>query len=273
MRLVKFTMDGQAIWGVSYDESVIPVASDFNSLLNALPLKGKGVPLNSLNFLAPLPERPKVIGLGYNYKTHRKRNRKYNRMTIFLKPYSAIAGPFDDIPVPDFVKDVDFEGELGIVMGKKGKFIEPTDALNYIMGYCIVNDLSARELQFGDYQWTRGKGLDSFAPVGPWIVSVDEVGDASNLRLRTWVNGQLKQDSKTSEMILDVPTIVSEISYIMTLEPGDLIMTGTPAGSGYFSVPRSFMKDGDVVRVEIDELGYIENKIRTFNTKSKPLTC
>jgi len=274
MRLIKFLMDGRATWGVSYDEPVIPVASDFGSLLNALPLNGKGVPLDGLTLLAPLPERPKIICLGYNYKTHRRRRGgKGQRMTIFLKPHSSIAGPRDNILIPDFIRDVDYEGELGIVIGKRGKFIDRDSALNYIMGYSIINDLSARELQFGDGQWTRGKGLDGFTPVGPWIVSVDEIGDASGLRLRTFVNGQLRQDSPTSEMILDVPTIVSEISYIMTLEPGDLIATGTPAGTGYFSDPQSFLKDGDTVRVEIEGLGYIENRIVAFNTGSRPLTC
>jgi len=222
------------------------------------------VNLSEVKLLAPLRAPPKVVCMGLNYKAHAKEQGSSfpKEPIIFMKPRTAITGPDSPIVKPNFVKQLDYEGELAIVIGEKCKKVSVTDAKNKIFGYTVFNDVSARDIQFGDKQWTRGKSFDTFAPIGPWVVSNDEIKDPQNLRIRTWVNGELRQDSSTRDMIFNVYEIVHHMSRVMTLEPGDLIATGTPAGVGVFMKPKpKFLKAGDVVEIEIESIGKLRNVV------------
>ncbi len=225
----------------------------------------RGFKLDDIELLAPLRNPPKMIFLGLNYMSHvREQNAKMPKgVVIFMKPWTSIAGPFEEIEVPsDYTSKVDYEGELALIIGRRCRRASREDALDFVLGYTVVNDVSARDIQFTDRQWTRGKSLDKFAPMGPWIVTADEVGDPHNLRIRTWLNGELMQDCSTSDMIFKIPDVISELSRGMTLEPGDLIATGTPAGVGIFRDPPVLIRDGDVVEIEIERVGRIRNRFR-----------
>ena len=179
-------------------------------------------------------------------------------LPITLKPNTAVTGPFDPIVKPKIVQQLDYEGELAVVIGRRCKNIGEDEALSYVFGYIVLNDVSARDIQFGDGQWTRGKGFDSFAPMGPYLVSADEVGDPNDLKIVTRVNKEVRQKSSTSRMIHGVSSIVSQLSMNMTLEPGDIIATGTPAGVGYAMKPEpKFLKAGDIIEVWIERIGLI----------------
>jgi len=173
-----------------------------------------------------------------------------------------MTGPFDPIVKPKIVQQLDYEGELAVVIGRRCKNIGEDEALSYVFGYMVLNDVSARDIQFGDGQWTRGKGFDSFAPMGPYLVSADEVGDPNDLKIVTRVNKEVRQKSSTSKMIHGVSSIVSQLSTNMTLEPGDIIATGTPAGVGYAMKPEpKFLKAGDIIEVWIERIGLIRNEV------------
>jgi acylpyruvate hydrolase len=179
-----------------------------------------------------------------------------------MKPYTSITGPFDPIEYPSITSQLDYEGELGVVIGKKCRNVKPEGALGYIIGYTVFNDVSARDIQFRDGQWVRGKSFDTFAPVGPWIVTKDEVPDTNSLKVMTRVDGEIRQDSSTSKMIFKIPELVSFISMVMTLDPGDIIATGTPAGVGVFAKPSpKLLKVGQTVEIEIEKVGKIRNKV------------
>jgi 2-keto-4-pentenoate hydratase/2-oxohepta-3-ene-1,7-dioic acid hydratase in catechol pathway len=179
-----------------------------------------------------------------------------------MKPHTAIIGPGESIIKPSFVRQLDYEGELAVVIGKTAKNVPASDAENHIFGYMILNDVSAREIQFGDKQWTRGKSFDTFAPIGPCITTQDELKDTDNLTIHTWVNGELRQNGTTRNMVFNVSQIVHHLSRVMTLEPCDIIATGTPAGVGFAMKPPRYLKDGDVVRIEIGGIGVLENIIK-----------
>jgi len=222
------------------------------------------VPLSQARLLAPLPRPGKIVCLGRNYREHAEEagTSPPKELMIFMKPATAVAGPYDGIEYPSITRSLDYEGELAVVMGRRCKRVEPEDSLDCVLGYMVFDDVSARDLQFGDGQWTRGKGCDTFAPMGPWITTLDELNDPLSLRLKTWVNGDLRQDASTSSMIKNVPEIVSTLSQGMTLEAGDVIATGTPAGVGYHWRPEPrLLSPGDVVKIEIEGLGYIENRV------------
>ncbi len=220
--------------------------------------------LNPL-LLAPLISPPKIICLGLNYQDHVEEQHATvpEEPIIFLKPRTTIVGPNQNIVKPDFVKQLDYEAELAIVVGKKAKNISLSDAKSCVFGYTILNDVSARDLQFKDKQWTRGKSLDTFAPIGPCIATRNQMTDTSNLLIRTWVNDELRQDSTTAHMIFNVSEIIHHISRIMTLEPCDIIATGTPAGVvGFAQKPKpKFLKANDIIRIEIEKIGVLENKV------------
>jgi len=173
-----------------------------------------------------------------------------------------LIGPGDPIVLPPISDQIDFEGELGVVIGERAKAVSVENALDVVHGYICVNDVSARDLQWADKQFTRSKSLDTFCPVGPRLVPADEVGDPGNLRLRTIVNGEVMQDSSTSQLIFSVPELIAFISEAITLEPGDLIATGTPAGVGTFRDPPVYLRDGDEVIVEIERIGELQNPVR-----------
>jgi 2-keto-4-pentenoate hydratase/2-oxohepta-3-ene-1,7-dioic acid hydratase in catechol pathway len=163
---------------------------------------------------------------------------------------------------PHITQQVDYEAELAIVIGRKGRNIPLDETANYIAGYTIVNDVSARDVQFADGQWVRGKSFDTFCPMGPYLVTADEVADPQQLKIRCWVNGELRQDSNTAEMIFKIRELITFISQTCTLMPGDIISTGTPHGVGVFRDPPVFLQPGDVVEIEIEKLGRLRNNVR-----------
>jgi len=220
-------------------------------------------PLDAVVLLAPLLFPPKIICLGRNYRDHSAEMKAPppDEPVIFMKPHTTIIGPDEKIIKPQFVKELDYEGELAIVIGKKAKNILVEQAQEAIFGYTVFNDVSARDFQFKDGQWTRGKSFDTFAPTGPCITTKAQLPDTSNLQLRTWVNGELRQNASTSNMALNVNQIVHHLSRVMTLEPCDIIATGTPSGVGFAMKPPIFLKQSDVVRIQIEGIGTIENTI------------
>jgi len=226
-------------------------------------IESVSAPLNAVSLLAPLKFPPKIICLGRNYIDHSVEMKAPppDEPLIFMKPHTTIIGPNEKIVKPKFMKELDYEGELAIVIGKKAKNITVAEAQDVIFGYMLFNDVSARDFQFKDGQWTRGKSFDTFAPTGPCITTKAQLPDTSNLRLQTWVNGELRQNATTQNMALNVTQIVHHLSRVMTLEPCDVIATGTPSGVGFAMKPPRFLKHGDVVRIEIEGIGVLENTV------------
>lgn len=218
--------------------------------------------LSEVTLLAPVPNPPKVVAIGLNYMDHcRETNSEPPRVpVIFAKFSSSVVGPGAAIRWdPALTRQVDYEAELAVVIGRTARCVSAADTLDYVAGYTICNDVSARDLQFGDRQWVRSKSLDTFCPLGPWLVTRDEIPDPHHLSIRCVVNGQALQDSTTDEMVFRVPQLIEFISRAFTLLPGDVIATGTPGGVGVFRSPQVFLKDGDVVTVEIEALGQLTN--------------
>jgi 2-keto-4-pentenoate hydratase/2-oxohepta-3-ene-1,7-dioic acid hydratase in catechol pathway len=227
-------------------------------------IRDASVQMRNLTLRAPIVSPPKIICLGLNYKDHIREQHAEtpDEPIIFMKPRTAIIGPKENIVKPSFVKKLDYEAELAVVIGSRAKNVSVIDAKNHIFGYTILNDVSARDLQFKDKQWTRGKGFDTFAPTGPCITTTDQLRETDNLRIRTWVNDEPRQDSTTRNMIFNVNEIVHQISRVMTLEPLDLIATGTPKGVGFAMKPSpKFLKDGDTVRIDIEGIGTLDNRV------------
>ena len=206
---------------------------------------------------------PKVVCVGLNYSDHTGESMMEppKAPLLFGKFANALCGHGDAIVLPEDVGHVDAEAELAVVIGRTASRVSEDDALEFVAGYTCANDVSARDLQFGDGQWFRGKSLDTFCPVGPRIVPRDEL-DPGDLRIQQRLNGETLQDSRTSLLIFDVPTLVSYITQAITLEPGDLILTGTPDGVGVFRDPKLSLAPGDVVEVEIEGIGVLRNDVR-----------
>lgn len=222
------------------------------------------VSLDQIKLLKPLAKPPKIICLGLNYVDHAEEQGKKppEEPVIFMKPHTALIGPDEEIVKPDFVKQLDYEGELAIVMGKKAKNLSTEKSKSHIFGYTILNDVSARDVQFKDKQWTRGKSFDTFAPIGPCITFANQITNPANLTIQTWINEELRQNSNTANMALNVFEVVSQLSRVMTLEPCDIIATGTPAGVGFAIKPSpKFLQPGDLVKIRIDKIGVLRNKV------------
>ena len=222
------------------------------------------ISLDDVTLLSPVSSPPKIVCLGLNYKDHVEEQGKDtpDEPILFMKPRTAIIGPDQPIIRPKLVKQLDYEAELAIVIGEKGKNIPVSEANKHIFGYTAFNDVSARDIQFKDKQWTRGKSFDTFAPMGPCITTANQIGNPNNLRVRTRVNGELRQDSSTKNMVFNIYEIVHHLSQVMTLEPGDIIATGTPAGVGVFMKPKPrFLSPGDLVEVEIEKIGILSNTV------------
>jgi 2-keto-4-pentenoate hydratase/2-oxohepta-3-ene-1,7-dioic acid hydratase in catechol pathway len=219
--------------------------------------------LNSVTLEAPIPRPGKIIALGRNYSGHVKETGSEipEFPVIFAKFPSCVIGPNDPIPIPKISKQIDWEVELAVVMGKMCKDVREDQSLEYIAGYTIINDVSARDLQYSDGQYVRSKSLDGFCPMGPCIVTADELGDGSGLRMTTSINGVVKQDSTTSHMMINTPQIISYLSKSFTLEPGDVITTGTPSGVGFVRKPPEFLKPGDEVEQFIEKIGFLRNHV------------
>lgn len=223
-----------------------------------------GVNLSDAKILAPIPNPPKIICLAFNYVDHAEEQNLTppTEPVIILIPRTTLNGTDSEIICPSFVKQLDYEVELALVIGKNCKNISEKDAMGAIFGYMVLNDVSARDVQEQDKQFGRAKGFDTFAPCGPWITTRDEISDPQNLRLTTKINGQLRQNSSTSNMFIKIPSIISKLSQVMTLERGDVISTGTPAGVILNKPNGVFLKDGDKIEMEIEGLGKLENTIR-----------
>jgi 2-keto-4-pentenoate hydratase/2-oxohepta-3-ene-1,7-dioic acid hydratase in catechol pathway len=219
--------------------------------------------LNSVTLEAPIPRPGKIIALGRNYLDHVKETGSENPKfpIVFAKFPSCVIGPNDPIPIPKISKQVDWEVELAVVMGKICKDVKEDQSLDYISGYTIINDVSARDLQQSDGQYVRSKSLDGFCPMGPCIITRDELGDGSGLRMTTRINSVIKQESNTSKMSFNVPQIISYLSKSFTLEPGDVIATGTPSGVGFVRKPPEFLKPGDEVEQFIEKIGFLRNPV------------
>jgi len=233
-------------------------------VMDALRRVPRALKLGHVKLLAPTDNKPKVVCVGLNYRDHAEESmsRVPDEPIIFLKPHTALNGPFDPIEYPSIVTQLDYEAELAVIIGRRCRGVKPGEALEYVCGYAAFNDVSARNLQFRDGQWTRGKSFDTFAPLGPWIVTRDEIPDPHSLRITSRVNGETRQDSNTSNMIFRVETLVSFVSTVMTLEPGDVIATGTPAGVGIFAKPEPrLLNVSDIVEVEVEGVGTIKNQV------------
>ncbi|WP_211362136.1 fumarylacetoacetate hydrolase family protein [Pseudonocardia cypriaca] len=224
---------------------------------------GNGIPEHELRLLPPVPDPDKILCIGLNYRDHAAEAGLDlpTEPMVFAKFRNCLIGPSDEIVLPDEVERVDYEAELAVVIGRRGKGIPVADAHRYIAGITVFNDVSARDLQLATSQWTLGKSVDTFGPCGPWLVTLDEIADVADLRMRTRVNGTVVQDSSTAEMVFGVAELVAYLSQAMTLEPGDLIATGTPAGVGFKRNPPVLLRAGDVVEVEIDEVGLLSNPV------------
>jgi 2,4-didehydro-3-deoxy-L-rhamnonate hydrolase len=230
-------------------------------LAREIPAGFAPLPLSSVKLGPPVPKPGKIIAVGLNYRDHAgEANFKVPEYPlIFAKFPNSTAGPHDAIVIPAGDMQVDSEAELAVVIGRRAKAIRPEAAFDYVAGYMALNDVSGRKWQFADKQWTRGKSCDTFCPTGPWLTTRDEIADPHNLRVTGRLNGEVFQDSNTSKMIFRVPELIAFISEAITLEPGDIIATGTPSGVGVFRNPPVFMKPGDVAEVEIEKLGVLRN--------------
>lgn len=256
MKVLRFFADNQVKYGVLEGEG--RVRELIGNIYEHFEMNNNIYNLGEIQLLAPC-EPSKIICVGLNYKAHidefkRDRFGIPEEPVLFMKPPTSVTGPGSDVELPPDSSQVDFEAELAVVIGKKTRCIEPEQVGNIIFGYTCANDVTARDLQRKDGQWTRGKGFDTFAPLGPWI---ETSLDARNLRIQLYLNEQLQQDSYTGCMIFPIPKLISFISRVMTLLPGDVILTGTPQGVGE-------MKAGDKVKVVIEGIGVLENTAVNF---------
>lgn len=223
--------------------------------------------LNEFDILPPIIRTFKIICLAFNYTDQaswiRFGKNPPSEPVIYLKPRTSLIGPFENIICPKFVTQLDYEGELAFVIGKRCKNVAQEDALNYVAGYFIMNDISARDIQFIDKQYSRAKGFDTFGPCGPWLTTADEIPDPDNLQLTTRVNGEIRQNSCTKNLVLKVDRIIHRLSKVMTLEPGDIISTGTPSGTAlsFSSHLKAYLRHDDIVEVEMEKLGKIRNAV------------
>ena len=273
MHLLSYVRDGAARLGMRTDAGILDLTgslgvTDVGELLTrgaALPASPDGelVDPDGITLRAPIAPPGKIICVGLNYHDH-CREQSIEPPTypmLFSKFANAVSDPGAPVVRPAATEKLDLECELAIVIGRRASGISRADAPGVIFGYTILNDVTMRDLQKEDRQWLRAKGSDGFAPMGPGVVTADEIPDPQSLRLRSFVNGEPWQDSTTAEMVFDVPTIVAFASRTITLEPGDVIATGTPAGVGHYRSPPRYLADGDLMRCEIDRIGSIENPV------------
>jgi 2-keto-4-pentenoate hydratase/2-oxohepta-3-ene-1,7-dioic acid hydratase in catechol pathway len=256
LRIVRFVFHGKIRYGILEDKGLRGLRgspyAQFKGAGSSFRFDGSTYKLNEVRLLAPCVPS-KIVALGLNYRLHAEETKMQlpSVPLIFLKPSTAVIGPEDKILLPRDSRRVDYEGELGVVIARKAKDVPKDRVADYILGYTCVNDVTERHVQEEDKQWTRAKGYDTFAPIGPWIETDVEPND---LRLETYLNGELRQSARTSELIFGVAELVSFISGVMTLLPGDVIATGTPSGIGR-------MKSGDVVEVRIEGIGTLRNSV------------
>jgi 2-keto-4-pentenoate hydratase/2-oxohepta-3-ene-1,7-dioic acid hydratase in catechol pathway len=281
MRLITFEAGGRTRLGVVVDGEVVDLAaaepalpSDMVALLAAGPDaltaarrasqgRGRRLALDALRLLAPVPAPPKFLGVGLNYADHIAETglQPPERPPIFTKQRTCVTGPYEPIHRPRASAMLDYEGELGVVIGRRCRHVPAARASEVIAGYVVVNDVSVRDFQFHSPTMTMGKSFDTHGPFGPWLMTADELGDPHHLALRTTVNGERRQTTNTDQLVFNCFAIIEYLSTVCTLEPGDVITTGSSSGVGAFMSPPQYLAPGDVVRVEIDGLGHIENRV------------
>ena len=225
---------------------------------------GARTPLDGARLASPIPRPPKIVCVGLNYLDHATEQNVPlpEHPLLFSKATSSVVGPCDDVVLPSESEQVDYEVELAVVIGKTATAVSEADAYDYIAGYTVANDVSARDIQFRQQQWHQGKSYDTFCPMGPWLVTKDEIPDPNSLAVKLTLNGEVLQDSNTDNLIFNVPTLVSRISSAMTLLPGDVISTGTPAGVGVFRDPKILFKAGDYMETWVEGIGTLKNHVR-----------
>lgn len=285
MKLVTYAVNGRTAPGVVQGESVVDISDIAPNILalidmgNAgldlvrqkLSINQLGTPLADVHLHAPIPTpRRNVMCLGLNYADHAEESLRTKGLqvampefpVIFNKATTAVNGPYDDIPYDTAVStQIDWEVELGVVIGRSGKNINQADAMSHVYGYTVINDISARDLQRQHQQFFKGKSLDGSCPMGPWLVTADEIPDPHTLDVTCRVNGVIKQHSNTRYLIFNIPVTIAHLSKGMTLLAGDIIATGTPSGVGFARTPPEFLQPGDVVESEISHIGVIHNQI------------
>jgi len=250
--------------GVEWREALGKITSSLaNAFASGDVPKGLLTPLASARLRAPISRPNKITCIGLNYADHAREQggEPPSSPIYFLKSVNTICGPGDSITLPPNSTQVDYEAEFAVVIGKGGKGIPEDRAYEHVAGYMILHDVSARDMQFGDKQWFRGKSGDTFAPTGPWIATADEVPDPHNLRISLTLNGVTMQDSNTANLIFKVPYLISYLSQSLTWETGDVISTGTPPGVGVFRNPQVFLKSGDTVSITVERLGTLTNSV------------
>ena len=282
MRLLRFQTEGHARLGVLKGDTILPLIKlqpQFPTILSiieggpgaleqvreTLETSAGGLPLDGVRLLAPIERPGKYLAIGMNYRKHVEESARAGmsapaHQMWFNKQTTCISGPYDPID-PGVTTRLDYEAELGVVIGRKAKGVSAAEAKDHVFGYFVANDVSARDWQFHSPTFTVGKSFDTHGPIGPWIVTADEIEDPHSLRLRCYVNGKLRQDSNTSNMIYDIWSQIAYLSTAFTLEPGDLIATGTPEGVGAGMDPPQLLKRGDVVRCEVAGIGSLENPV------------
>ena len=281
MKLVTFAQNGAARLGALRGNDVVDLnqadsrlPSDMLAFLQAgeaaLKLAQQAVqqakqtvPLSSVKLRAPIPCPGKILCIGLNYSDHAAESGQPVPQfpVVFAKYANTVIGHGENIVLPHVSSQVDYEAELGFVIGKRGRYISEADALQYVAGYLPINDVSARDYQTRTSQWTMGKTFDTFAPMGPALVTADEVPDPHNLSIRLTIGDEVLQNSNTDKLIFGVPKLVASLSEVMTLEPGDVVSTGTPPGVGFARKPPRFLKAGDVVSITIERLGTLTNPV------------
>lgn len=264
MRVARIDVDGAApVAALDRDGALHPLAHDVPALIAGAPAGEPLAPVAGARRLAPVVPG-KVVAIGLNYLDHIRESgaERPERPLVFAKFPSSVIGADEPIRLPlDVTRRVDWEVELAVVIGRRARRVAPGDALDHVYGYTVADDVSARDLQFADGQWVRAKSIDTFCPIGPVIVTADEIPDPQALRLRTRVNGEVMQDATTDLMVFGVAELISFCSHSFTLDPGDVVLTGTPWGCGEFMDPKRSLAPGDVVECEIDGIGTLRNPV------------
>ncbi|WP_316158636.1 MULTISPECIES: fumarylacetoacetate hydrolase family protein [unclassified Bradyrhizobium] len=284
VKIANFEYDGRARLGKILGDTVVDLsaaapelpkllveilrlgAPAMDKIAEVQPVAGAVLPLGSVRLLAPIPNPSKYLAIGMNYHDHAEEARKAGipipqTQVWFNKQVSCIVGPYDNVVRPNVSERLDYEAELGVVIGKRCRHVKAADARSVIAGYLVTNDVTVRDWQQRSPTWTLGKSFDTHGPIGPWLTTADDVPDPHALRMRLFVNGELRQDTLTGGMIYNIFQQIEHLTTVMTLEPGDILATGTCSGVGIALKPPSFLNPGDVVRVEIDGLGNIENRV------------
>jgi 2-keto-4-pentenoate hydratase/2-oxohepta-3-ene-1,7-dioic acid hydratase in catechol pathway len=276
MKLVSFTHKGSAIrGGVLRDDFVLPLSQSHGDDVLAYIMSGNKspstqgdpIPLAEVVLVAPLPKPPRIFGIGLNYREHAAESKMKVQAvpTVFLKLSSSVVGTGAEVLLPPEAADPDYEAELAVVIGKAGHRIGDRDWEQYVFGYTILNDVSARGVQLATSQWTLGKSFPTFTPMGPYIATRDEVPDPHELDIELTLSGEIMQSANTRDLIFSIPELIAYLSSIVPLEPGDIISTGTPPGVGLGRTPQRWLRDGEEMAIRIEGLGTLVNRTRTID--------